>query len=367
MELEVQRYLRGGKSLADLQAEYGIKASAGATADRVALNYDGLFSPMGEQICQECRSLILETGTWNVAARSFFKFFNYGEQHAHEIDWSTARVQEKLDGSLITVYHFNGEWHVATRSTPDASGACSHRGAVRISTYRRLVELTLVDMGLTFKEFTEQLDTGMHYAFELTTPENVVIVPQTTRRLTWLAAWDAQTLEERIPERPLPVPAAQTYPLTSLDEIIRACEAMEEFSGEGFVVSDALGRRIKIKSPAYLLADKVLGQMGTPRRKIEILLADRLDDLMPVLPAWAQDEMATSQTRLREFVIEVHETFESLKPFAENRRNFAQAAKAYPYSVCLFKLLDGQDLMDTLRKISPDLVAAWVLKEESRN
>jgi len=366
MELEVQRYLRGGKSLADLQAEYGIKASTGSTADRVALNYDGLFSPMEEQICQECRSLILETGTWNVAARSFFKFFNHGEVYAFAIDWSTARVQEKLDGTLITLYHFRGDWHVATRSTPDASGVCSQGGSVRVSTFRRLVEITLNDMGFTFDEFTGQLDPGIFYAFELTTPENVVIVPQATRRLTWLAAWDAATLEECIPDRVPPGPAARTYPLSSLDEILKACEVMDAFSGEGFVVSDAQGRRIKIKSPSYLLADKVLGQMGTPRRKIEVLLAERLDDLMPALPEWAQTEMTASQAQLREFVTEVNEAFERLRPLAANRREFAQAAKAYPYSVCLFKLLDGHDLMETLRKISPDLVASWVLRDSTR-
>ena len=54
---------------------------------------------------------------------------------------------------------------------------------------------------------------------------------------------------------------------------------------------------------------------------------------------------------------------ERLWPLVGSRREFAQEAKAYPYSVCLFKLLDGHDLMETLRKISPDPVATWVLED----
>jgi len=31
--------------------------------------------------------------------------------YADTIDWSAARVQEKVDGSLIKVWYYNGEWN----------------------------------------------------------------------------------------------------------------------------------------------------------------------------------------------------------------------------------------------------------------
>ena len=37
--------------------------------------------------------------------RSFFKFFNYGED-VDTVDWQTASVQEKVDGSLIKYFYF---------------------------------------------------------------------------------------------------------------------------------------------------------------------------------------------------------------------------------------------------------------------
>lgn len=53
------------------------------------------------------------------------KFFNYGENGSASIDWKTARVYEKIDGSLLTLYFAMGEWHVASSSLPDASGKIS--------------------------------------------------------------------------------------------------------------------------------------------------------------------------------------------------------------------------------------------------
>ena len=37
------------------------------------------------------------------------------------IDWGTARVYEKLDGSLMTLYRYGGAWQVASSGLPDGS------------------------------------------------------------------------------------------------------------------------------------------------------------------------------------------------------------------------------------------------------
>lgn len=72
------------------------------------------------------------------------KFFNHHERHAARLDWTTARVyvrhavpsgshwslvQEKLDGSLATLYFYADKWHVASTTLPDGSGRfgnCMH-------------------------------------------------------------------------------------------------------------------------------------------------------------------------------------------------------------------------------------------------
>ena len=66
---------------------------------------------------QEARGIILDLDTLNVVCWPFRKFGNYQESYVDEIDWSSARVQEKIDGYIIKLYFWNGEWRWATNST----------------------------------------------------------------------------------------------------------------------------------------------------------------------------------------------------------------------------------------------------------
>ena len=63
--------------LESLNTDFGIKINE--YDDIVVLNYNQIESPKFHPICDECRALILEKGTWKVLARSFTRFFNVGE------------------------------------------------------------------------------------------------------------------------------------------------------------------------------------------------------------------------------------------------------------------------------------------------
>lgn len=60
---------------------------------------------------------------WQVVALPFLKFFNADDPRAGaEFDWSKpVDFSEKLDGMMVTLYHFADEWHVATMGVPDGS------------------------------------------------------------------------------------------------------------------------------------------------------------------------------------------------------------------------------------------------------
>jgi len=78
--------------------------------NKILLKYDQLTSPtlMGLSEMKDCRGLVLEKGTWKVMSLAFRKFFNSEEGNAAKIDWNTAHVLEKLDGTLIQLYW---DWH----------------------------------------------------------------------------------------------------------------------------------------------------------------------------------------------------------------------------------------------------------------
>ena len=106
--MELQQYLRE-HGLEKLIADYSIKAVTHKQYPHlISLKYSQIDSPMGEKIVQQCRGIVLDrSNNWEIVSYPYDKFFNYGEGNGEvfysaAIDWSTAKVYEKLDGSLMT-------------------------------------------------------------------------------------------------------------------------------------------------------------------------------------------------------------------------------------------------------------------------
>jgi hypothetical protein len=77
--LQVQEYLHSGKSWANLTDELGIKVVFHPSLPLVTVNYDQIESPKTHPIVRECRGLVLHRQTFDLVARSFPRFFNWGE------------------------------------------------------------------------------------------------------------------------------------------------------------------------------------------------------------------------------------------------------------------------------------------------
>jgi hypothetical protein len=88
-----------------------------------SITYDLIKSDFKLPLVSECRGIILEKDTNRLICWPFNKFWNHGEGKAAKIDWNSAKVQEKYDGSLMKLYHYDGEWIVATNSVVDSNEA----------------------------------------------------------------------------------------------------------------------------------------------------------------------------------------------------------------------------------------------------
>ena len=62
------------------------------------------------------RGIILDPGSKRVVATPFPKFFNIGER-ADSIPDLPFEVYEKMDGSLIIIFHHGGQWRCATKGS----------------------------------------------------------------------------------------------------------------------------------------------------------------------------------------------------------------------------------------------------------
>ena len=70
----------------------------------VMFNYDQIKSDRKNRLVQEARGCIVNVDKFEYVCRPFDRFFNYGEDCAANIDWSTARIEEKRDGSIIKLW-----------------------------------------------------------------------------------------------------------------------------------------------------------------------------------------------------------------------------------------------------------------------
>ena len=260
--LAIQKYiLENGLEKAIL--EFNLKTRV--YDKKVLLKYDQLSNPtlMANKEVQECRGLILEKGTWKVMSLAFTKFFNSEEGNAHKIDWDTAHVLEKIDGSCIQVYwDWNKEqWFAATTGTAEGEGEVNNKLG---TTFNQLFWNTVTEK-YNFKK--ENLNKLLCYVFELTTPYNIVVKPHGESAASLLMVRNLLTLEEVSFEAltgiadSLGVPRVKSYDLNAknVGALLRTFENMV-WHDEGYVVVDANFNRVKIKNPAYVAVHHLKGK-----------------------------------------------------------------------------------------------------------
>lgn len=193
-------------------------------------------------IVREARGLILDLNNLTVVCFPFVKFGNYGETYVPEIDWSSARVQEKIDGSIIKLYYYNNEWHWATNGMINASDA----KVGDFGNYQMLIKSASnqPDFSILNKDYT--------YIFELISPYNQVIVPYKETKLIHIGTRNNITEEEL--DVDINIEKPKQYPLHSLEDCIELAKTFSAREHEGFVVVDKNWNRVKVKSPDYLTA-----------------------------------------------------------------------------------------------------------------
>jgi T4 RnlA family RNA ligase len=233
--------------------------------NKILLKYDQLVSPtlMALPEMQDCRGLILEIGTWKVMSMSFRKFFNSEEGNAHKIDWNTARVLEKVDGSMMQVYWdwHKKEWFAGTTGTAEGEGEVNNKLG---TTFNQLFWKTVKEK---YNFNIAQLGKDYCFIFELTTPYNIVVKPHGESSVNLLTVRNINTLEEVSYDELLNIgsvlglPVVKAYDLNAknVGALLRTFENMI-WHDEGYVVVDANFNRIKIKNPAYVAVHHLKGK-----------------------------------------------------------------------------------------------------------
>ena len=266
------------------------------------LKYSQIDSDLNLELVRECRGLIIDSEC-NPVCVPFFKFGNYGEMYADKIDWSSAVVEEKIDGSLIKLWSHKSKWIVSTNGTIFAEKAnigSDNESELHISKsthYSNFADLFHTARQITGLDF-EKLNPDFTYMLEVVSPYNRVVVPYSDIDLFHIGTRCNRTLQEI--EIDIGVKKPRTFSCNNIDDLIEMA-AQLRYSEEGYVVKDKNYKRIKVKSPAYVAVHHLISGLNE-KRLLELLRTNEVAEFLTYFPEYKPhvDELNAKITRLIE-------------------------------------------------------------------
>lgn len=327
--------------------------------NKILLKYDQIESDMSLLEVQECRGLILERETWKIMSMSFRKFFNNGETNAAKIDWDTAVVLEKNDGTMIHVYwdwHKN-QWFAGTTGTAEGEGEVNNKMG---TTFNDLFWETLKNKYSKFNINGFNNFKNYTFVFELMTPYNIVVKPHSESSVTLLTMRNNDTLEEVSYAELInyadsfELPVVKSYDLNkgNFELLIKTFENMP-FSEEGYVVCDANFNRVKIKNPAYLAVHHLKGK-SAEHNIMTIVKSNEIEEFAATFID-RREELFRLKTNYDSLILKLEIAWDELIPYkpknitASEKKAFAMAvfevAKKHDingFTGLFFALKDGK-------------------------
>ena len=240
-------------------------------------NY-GIDCDFADPIVQEARGIIIDLETLNVVCWPFRKFGNYNESYADKIDWNTARVQDKIDGSIIKLWwnKTEGKWQFSTNGIINAETALANQ----------MTQETFLDVIKKADNYNEivlrlaDLSKYHTFIFELVSPETQVVVKYPVSHLYHIGT--RNNISGMEINSDIGIEKPKEYFLKSLDDCLSAAYDLNksddglihDVKKEGFVVVDDNWNRIKIKSPDYLMLHRMSSNSNFSKERIVGMIRD---------------------------------------------------------------------------------------------
>ncbi len=275
-----------------------------------------------EELVREARGLILKEDTLEVVCFPFVKFFNVDEEKAEQIDWNTAQVQEKLDGTLVNLWCDKDKygiptWHISTTGNINAFKAPILNNP---SQYKDFGELF---MSAFDTSYLSDLNMDYTYMFELVSPYNKVIVRYPITKIYHLGTRNNKTGHELNVDIGIEKP--KLYNLSTELEVKNAANNLP-FDAEGYVVVDADYRRIKIKSPIWLNAHMLIrNNVIREQEALDLIRRNDESEFLSYFPEYKKD-FAALRAEYNKYARKLEhkaEIIEEAKVNKKSRKDFA--------------------------------------------
>jgi hypothetical protein len=352
-----------------LKKEYGLRIKS--EGDYAVFNYN-INCDFRDPIVQEARGIILDTVRCEVVCWPFRKFGNYNEGYADEIDWTTARVQEKVDGSIVKLWfdHALSVWQFSTNRTIRAEKA-------GVEEHPALTYATVIKRAENYSKIPfDSLDKNSTYIFELVSPETKVVVDYGATKLYHIGTRSNLTGEER--EEELGIEKPKQYSLGSLSETIEAARSLNADMGsssvdaEGFVVVDAKWNRVKVKALEYVAAHHLSSVATISKKDCVYMLLNAPEKIGSIVNKEAEVQVKYYDYKLCELFWQCEQmgrlAFNLYEEFSRDRGAVAKVIGKHRLSVIGFKCLDkGLTGREVLLSFPFEKICSWIDDYEEKD
>jgi len=364
MQPLVIEYLRD-RTFAELEEAHGVCARPNSTFDKFSLNYDQILAKNGDPVSEQCRGMVIRphadsdvyridrvdwkhavVGDASVLAWPMKRFYNFGDSAVAPVDWNDPglRVYEKVDGTCIICYWdpLHGKWHAATRSVPEADLPIrSDDLEIGDMTFAQLflkaliltreaVSGKLVDWAVDGPDKVVELNKAYTYVFELVSRHNQIVVDYPAPRVYLLAARHLPTGRE-VPIEEIDmeyVRRPKVWPLKDAVSVGAFVNAAKPSDLEGAVACDGDFNRMKIKNFSHVIAHRAKDSItSSSRNALEAIIAEKIDDVIPIVPKEVGDKMLQMQAAYGKFCGDID------RDAAQFRAAAAGSRKAYAVQV----------------------------------
>jgi RNA ligase len=270
------------------------------------INYNVMMADTFDcDIRRECRGIIFDTESGEILRRPYHKFFNVNEREEtqdHVVDLSQSHaILEKLDGSMIAPFVVNGDliWGTKMGATdvaePVEDFALLHENYSQFARFLIRRGYTPIfewcsrkqRIVLDYKEdqliltAIRDLTTGRYMSWDLVTNlTDLYFIPVVGK---WETGVDMDNKT-----------------MSSFVSYVRDLEDVE-----GFVVRFSDGHMLKLKCDWYVQIHKAKEKILQDRNIVELILDDKLDDVMAHLPQEDRDRLTQFENQFNLAVADI--------------------------------------------------------------
>lgn len=197
-----------------------------------------------DKLALAARTLVTETTTGTIVSRSFSKFFNFHEPQAYKPTGEeyAFSIEEKVDGSIISLFWYRAAWMMISRSSFDSPHATAAR--------------KILDK--EYPGILDELEKDKSYVFELIDPSQSIKVIYKKKGLVLLSiiSKDGQEPPHNFDWTILPFTRPRIHSVSSIN--LKELSKLNIENEEGFVIKfwktmdDRRPQRIKVKFESYL-------------------------------------------------------------------------------------------------------------------